>query len=660
MTVNLYRIDSIKDYDEAIEALSDYVEELVDEFVQSPEGKAYLKAHPEMEEYVGSWIDNLLYFGYAYESVTLPHMTEDNVEAIVTRLFPNKVSLLNPDEADTTIPELTAFWQFLKREYQHRNATQIVKFLKKIQPQFKGMMNDPNKFGMAKSFFMAGTAAGFDLTTSEGLKDFQKHYNKNLGEAGASSPVPGGLGMLLGNFQPPGIFPEVITSLPEEDVRNDDLDRETEIEGIEDYERQLRSSMWQALAEELPPLSEKALALLRQQKITETQPGTILQDFQTLLDFVGEKGIAVSGKQHCLPMKSLAELNQRLSNPIDIALKRPQQKSYPPINGLYLLLRASGLGQIVNRGKKPFLMLNRELLSSWESFNPTERYFTLLEAWMIRAHEEMLGERRSPLNEGNKCLQYWPRIPNKGQKIRNYGEQQSLSYSPELHNLALMQMFGLLQVESGKPEVGKGWRVKMVKKFPLGEALMQAMVRAFIERGMMWESEENPCIPFGELQPAFQPYFPEWQNTLAIPEFEIRSGVYIFKVYLGQIWRRIAISSQMTLEEFSSLILQSVNFDSDHLDMFRYKNQVGRTVEISHPYADGSPSTNEVCLGDLPLREGASMTYIFDFGDWWEFNIQLEKIDTNDLRTDYGAIVESKGSAPLQYPKWEDEIDDYD
>jgi hypothetical protein len=522
-------------------------------------------------------------------------------------------------------------------------------------------MNDPNKFGMAKSFFMAGTAAGFDLTTEEGLKAFQEHYNKNQGKAGANSPLSGGLGMLLGNFQPPGIFPDVITSFPEDDVQHDDsqLARETEIEGIEDYERQLRNSIWQEVAEEFPPLPEEALALLQQQNITETEPGTILQDFQTLLDFIGEKGLAVSGKQHCLPMKSLAELNQRLSNPIDTALKRPQQKSYPPINGLYLLLRASGLGQIVNRGKKYFLMLNRDLLSSWDSFNPTERYFTLLEAWMIRAHEEMLGERRSSLNEGTKCLQYWPRIPNKGQKIRNYGEQQSLSYWPELHNLALMQLFGLIQVESGKPETGKGWRVKMVKKLPFGEALMQAMVRAFIERGMMWESEENPCLPLGELQSVFQPYFPEWQNTLSLPEFEFRSGVYIFKVYLGKIWRRIAISSQMTLEEFSSLILQSVNFDSDHLDMFRYKNQIGRTVEIAHPYADASPSTNEVRIGDLPLKEGASMTYIFDFGDWWEFNIQLEKIDTDDLRTDYGAIVESQGSAPLQYPDWED-IDDYD
>ena len=67
--------------------------------------RLYLEAHPEMEEYVGSWIDHLLYFGYAYESVTLPHMTKNNVEVIVTQLFPSKISLLNPDEADTTIPE---------------------------------------------------------------------------------------------------------------------------------------------------------------------------------------------------------------------------------------------------------------------------------------------------------------------------------------------------------------------------------------------------------------------------------------------------------------------------------------------------------------------------------------------------------------------------
>ena len=412
------------------------------------------------------------------------------------------------------------------------------------------------------------------------------------------------------------------------------------------------------ISEGLPPLSEDVIALLQQQKITETEPGKILQDFQTLLDFVGEKGIPVSGKQNLLPMKSLAELNQHLSEPIQIALKRPQQKSYPPINGLYLLLRASGLGQIENRGKKPFLVLNSELLSSWQIFNPTERYCTLLETWLIHANDELLGEGRNNFNEGTKCLQSWPLITQnaqKGRKFRNYAEQQTLNYSPGLHNLALMKVFGLLQVESGQPQAGKGWRIKMVKKLPFGEALMQTVVRAFFGEGIIWESEENTAISFGVLQPTLQTYFPEWQNILSIPEPEIGSGVYTFKVSLGKIWRRIAISSQMTLETLSSLILQSVNFDCDHLDMFRYKNPLGRTIEITHPYADGYPSTDEVSIGELSLKEGATMTYIFDFGDWWEFDLKLEKIAPDEKRTDYGAIIESKGLAPEQYPSWEDE-----
>ena len=72
MSVNLHQLDEIQDFDSAIAALEGFVEELVVEFVAAKEGRAYLKAYPEMTEYVGSWIDNLLYFGYAYESVTLP------------------------------------------------------------------------------------------------------------------------------------------------------------------------------------------------------------------------------------------------------------------------------------------------------------------------------------------------------------------------------------------------------------------------------------------------------------------------------------------------------------------------------------------------------------------------------------------------------------
>ena len=141
MSVNLYQLDPIFDYDLAIVALDGFIAELIIEFIDSIEGKAYFKAHPNVTE-IGSWIDRLLYFGYVCESVTLPNMTTSNVEAIVTQIFPQQISQLNPTEANTTVPELKAFWQFLQREYKHSQASETIEFLEQLQPQFADTIND--------------------------------------------------------------------------------------------------------------------------------------------------------------------------------------------------------------------------------------------------------------------------------------------------------------------------------------------------------------------------------------------------------------------------------------------------------------------------------------------------------------------------------------
>ena len=86
--------------------------------------------------------------------------------------------------------------------------------------------------------------------------------------------------------------------------------------------------------------------VLRKIAITDTGPGTILRDFDVLLEFVGEGGLPVTGT-HLLPSRVLPEIDARLTHPLQLRLKRPQQKSYPHINGLYLLVRASGLTRVV-------------------------------------------------------------------------------------------------------------------------------------------------------------------------------------------------------------------------------------------------------------------------------------------------------------------------
>ena len=81
-------------------------------------------------------------------------------------------------------------------------------------------------------------------------------------------------------------------------------------------------------------LSDKYEKILRSQVIDENHPGTILRDFEILLDFIGPDGIEISNKNNFLSRESLASLNSQLSHPLDIRHKRPRQRSYPNINGL--------------------------------------------------------------------------------------------------------------------------------------------------------------------------------------------------------------------------------------------------------------------------------------------------------------------------------------
>ncbi len=663
MSIDLNRIDAIQDMDEALDALEDFVGELIEEFVESPEGKAYLAAYPEMDEYVGSWIDNLLYFGYSYQTVTLPQMTKRDVEAIVTQLFPRKLSLLEPDEADTAMPELVAFWQFLKRAYQHPQAAKIIKALEKIQPKFKDLMTDPSNFGVAKAFFMAGQAAGYDMTTQAGLEAFQQEYNQKLQAPETLPPMPPELQAMLGHLLPPGLLEQgdvseadleqllgALEKIVGEADDDEGGDRDDFLAPTDDFRQELRRSMWENAAAVLPAVTEAAIAQLTQQPITATAPGSILQDFQTLLDTIGEGDVNVSPTHHLFAAKWLAEFNSKLTHPDQIDLKRPVQKSYPTINGLYLLLRATGLGQIGGRGKKLVLRLQPEVREAWQSLNPTEQYFTLLEAWMVRADEEILGEQRSPLNEGTKCIQFLTtKLPESGLTFKDYGAQQSLNYWPEHHNLALLALFGLVELQRAQPEPGKGWRVTKVQRSPFGTALLPVLVRAVLAHDLKFESATDPTVPFGELQADLQPYFPAWEAVLTLPTQAFRAGMHEFKVSLGKIWRRVAIAGDCTLADLSALILRSVEFDSDHLDQYSYKDMTGRTVKIVHPEAEGEPSTDVVKVGSLPLAIGATMEYVFDFGDWWEFTVQLEAVG-DEVRSGSGEVLESYGPAPVQYP----------
>lgn len=417
----------------------------------------------------------------------------------------------------------------------------------------------------------------------------------------------------------------------------------------------LNPDLWREKASISPEIRQ----ILQQQTIEEERPGTILRDFQTLLDLLGIEGIEVSGVNSFLPMKLLAEINSRLTNPLLIDLKRPQQKSYANIHGLYLLLRSSGLAYVIRQGKKSKLVREETAFESWQQLNSTERYLTLLEIWLIWASDETLGEHSSHPNL-LRCIQFEETIPKKGLKITKKNQGMfSFKYSPRMHNLALLELFGLIALEQGQPEKGKGWRLTRIQKTAFGSALLQMLHELMLVDWSWWSRLINPdSYGYTVLQPILQAYFPEWQNSLVIAEPEFREGIYQFKVSLPQAWRRLSIPSELTLEMLVNSILDAFNFDKDHLYQFICQDRFGTSLKISHPYMEDSPPwTDEFQVGELPLQVGETMSFWFDFGDDWKFKLLLEEIKPPNQKMKQPQLLESSGEAPQQYgfEDWEEE-----
>lgn len=418
----------------------------------------------------------------------------------------------------------------------------------------------------------------------------------------------------------------------------------------------------------LPSLKDAQLTpeqahLLRDTTIDARSPGPILHDFDALLTYCKENKLTLTAG-HQLPLRALPEINARLAHPVELGLKRPQQKAYPHIHGLYLALRASGLTRVDDSGKNPVLIVDETVYQTWSKLNPTEQYGTLLEAWLLLGRSEILGERGRFLldllaDNFQPLTGFFRKIPGNGLPVA--GDKRaadSLKYWPGVSGLGLADLFGLVRIERCPPEPGQGWCIDRIHRTPFGDALLTALyVGFFAELGNILALDDAQKLPFGALRSVLQPYFPEWKNTLSLPDWNFREGMHIFKVALGPVWSRIAVGAKQPLDTLALAILDAVDFDDDHLYRFTYRTQFGFDLHINHPYLEEGAFTSEVRVGDVPLRVGQTMIYLFDFGDHWLFDVTLEKVDPA-MAVAPSRILEKHGDPPEQYPGWGDDDDD--
>lgn len=172
----------------------------------------------------------------------------------------------------------------------------------------------------------------------------------------------------------------------------------------------------------------------------------------------------------------------------------------------------------------------------------------------------------------------------------------------------------------------------------------------------------------------------------------VRAGLYAWQAN-GDVWRDIVIAANQSMYALAMTILDAFDFDNDHMSSFYMSGKRGdRYTEII--VAGGSPEPSfsifpfglfratpnnwpvpppryaaETLVRDagLPAKPSKKeFLYLFDFGDNWEFGIQLLAVtDAVDERAIYPRIVAALGDPPPQYggdqPFFDDaDVDDLD
>ncbi len=118
------------------------------------------------------------------------------------------------------------------------------------------------------------------------------------------------------------------------------------------------------------------------------------------------------------------------------------------------------------------------------------------------------------------------------------------------------------------------------------------------------------------------------------------AGVYLLKITLlgidPPIWRQLAVPSTLTLDRLHRVLQRAMGWMESHLHEFVIG---GRRYGVPDPEApvSGVLPEHRVSLHDVASDENTRFVYRYDFGDNWEHEVVIEKIQPSETGMD-GAV----------------------
>lgn len=142
---------------------------------------------------------------------------------------------------------------------------------------------------------------------------------------------------------------------------------------------------------------------------------------------------------------------------------------------------------------------------------------------------------------------------------------------------------------------------------------------------------------------------------------------FIFKTNLlesKKIVREIEILENANLYKLAEAVVGAYDFDFDHAfgfyssmeeDYFKSKRMYELFADMGNQGIEptDAKSVKKTKIGEVWEKLGDKMMMLFDYGDGWQFSIELKAFGEKIPKTKYPRVLKSEGKAPEQYPDFE-------
>jgi hypothetical protein len=385
-----------------------------------------------------------------------------------------------------------------------------------------------------------------------------------------------------------------------------------------------------------------------------------ISDFDEFINYIEENKPKLTSKVGVFGKKDSYRINSLIKYRRDVDGPKYNQDQYPIIDFMFEMVMISQLYYKGNNEKDKSTLVETPYLKKFFGLNDIEKYIYLLENYWTKYEFHVKFDSVYYLDSYYKFFIDVSKAKSGERIIKNENTISRIMYSWGalfLHQIKFLG-FGDLEMVDG----AKGRNEDTIKAFIPNEFGINTCKFLIAKALPFWNGYDltytiknkkkvstntsiKPFNIFKNIIPGFTV-----NKTIEKTKSIDRNGIYTFKISLSKnLWRKIQLSGKHTLTDLHTTIQSAFEFDDDHLYVYYFGGKKGKAIYCADAEDYNNKTTEETKIFDLELFKGQSFIYFFDFGDEWEFKVELVEYAKSNTLPIKPVVIESRGESPDQY-----------